>query len=67
MIRLGTESTGSAVVVHRKEGYFLSALVADNNVKVNNVQIQEESVQLKHGDILKVGDNTLQFFNNGGD
>lgn len=62
MTRLGTESSGSAVIAHRKEGYFLSALVAVNNVKVNGIDIQEESVQLNHGDILKVGGNTLQFF-----
>lgn len=62
MTRLGTESSGSAVIVHRKEGYFLSALVADNNVKVNGQPIKEESAHLKHGDVLKVGDNTLQFF-----
>lgn len=62
MTRLGTESAGSAVIAHRKEGYFLSALVADNDVKVNGVDIQEESVLLNHGDILRVGGNTLQFF-----
>jgi hypothetical protein len=62
MTRLGTESSGSAVIAHRREGYFLSALVAVNDVKVNGVDIQEESVLLSHGDILKVGPNTLQFF-----
>jgi len=67
MTRLGTEAAGSAVIAHRKEGYFLSALVAINDVKVNNVDIQEESVQLNHGDVLKVGGNTLQFFCKTGD
>jgi hypothetical protein len=62
MTRLGTEASGSAVIAHRKEGYFLSALVAVNDVKVNNVDILEESVLLNHGDVLKVGGNTLQFF-----
>lgn len=62
MTRLGTESSGSAVIAHRKEGYFLSALVAVNDVKVNGVDVLEESVLLNHGDILKVGQNTLQFF-----
>jgi pSer/pThr/pTyr-binding forkhead associated (FHA) protein len=62
MTRLGTENSGSAVIAHRKDGYFLSALVADNDVKVNGVDIQEKSVLLSHGDVLKVGGNTLQFF-----
>ena len=62
MTRLGTESSGSAVIAHRKGGFFLSALVAVNDVKVNGVDVQEESVLLNHGDILKVGQNTLQFF-----
>ncbi len=62
MTRLGTESSGSAVIAHRKEGFFLSTLVAATNVKVNGVDVQEESVPLNHGDILKVGENTLQFF-----
>ncbi|MFM8331725.1 MAG: FHA domain-containing protein [Candidatus Methylumidiphilus sp.] len=62
MTRLGTESSGSAVIAHRKEGYFLSALVAVNDVKVNDVDVQEESVLLNHGDVLKVGGNVLQFF-----
>jgi pSer/pThr/pTyr-binding forkhead associated (FHA) protein len=62
MTRLGTESSGSAVIAHRKEGFFLSALVAANDVKVNDVDVQEESVLLNHGDILKVGGNVLQFF-----
>ena len=62
MTRLGTESAGSVVIAHRKEGYFLSALVADNDVKVNGVDIHEKSVLLNHGDVLKVGDSTLQFF-----
>jgi len=62
MTRLGTESAGSAVIAHRKEGYFLSALVAVNDVKVNGVDVLEESVLLNHGDIVKVGQNTLQFF-----
>jgi len=67
MTRLGTEAAGSAVIAHRKEGYFLSALVAVNDVKVNNVDILEESVLLSHGDVLKVGGNTLQFFCKSGD
>jgi len=67
MTRLGTESSGSAVIAHRKEGFFLSALVAVNDVKVNGIDVQEESVLLNHGDILKVGQNTLQFFCKGGD
>lgn len=62
MTRLGTENAGSAVIAHRKEGYFLSALVAVNDVKVNDIDIEERSVQLHHGDVLKVGGNTLQFF-----
>lgn len=62
MTRLGTESSGSAVIAHRKEGFFLSALVAVNDVKVNNVDVREESVLLSDGDILKVGSNVLRFF-----
>lgn len=62
MTRLGTESSGSAVIAHRKDGYFLSALVSSSNVKVNDIEVREDSVQLNHGDILKVGQNTLQFF-----
>jgi len=67
MTRLGTESSGSAVIAHRKEGFFLSALVAVNDVKVNGVDVLEESVLLNHGDILRVGQNTLQFFCKGSD
>jgi pSer/pThr/pTyr-binding forkhead associated (FHA) protein len=62
MTRLGKEGSGSAVIAHRKEGFFLSNLVESETVQVNNNSIQEHSVLLQHGDILKVGDNLMQFF-----
>ncbi len=61
MTRIGSEESGSAMIAHRKEGYFLSAL-ASEGVKVNSVEVRDESIQLNHGDIVKVGPNTLQFF-----
>ncbi len=66
MTRLGGEQSGSAVIAHRKEGFFLSAL-AEDSVKLNGVEIQEESVLLHHGDTLKVGPNVLQFFQGTGE
>jgi pSer/pThr/pTyr-binding forkhead associated (FHA) protein len=62
MTRLGTEETGSAVIARRKDGYFLSTLIASDNVLINEVPIFEESVKLNHGDILKVGPHHLRFF-----
>ncbi len=61
MTRIGGEESGSAVIAHRKDGYFLSALAAES-VKLNGVDILEESVLLRHGDTLKIGTNLLQFF-----
>lgn len=62
MTRLGTEETGSAVIARRKDGYFLSTLVASDKVLINEIPIFEESVRLSHGDILKVGPHHLRFF-----
>jgi predicted component of type VI protein secretion system len=62
MTRLGAEESGSAVIARRKDGYFLSTLVASDNVFINDIAISEESVKLHHGDILKVGPHHLQFF-----
>ncbi|MDD5034399.1 MAG: FHA domain-containing protein [Methylococcaceae bacterium] len=62
MTRIGNEEQGSAVIAHRKEGYFLSALVTVHELEVNNIPIKDESVLLNHGDVVKVGRNVLQFF-----
>lgn len=62
MTRLGTEESGSAVITHRKEGCYLYTLATEQTVQINNVDVREESVRLKHGDVLHIGPNRLKFF-----
>lgn len=63
LTRLGKDDLGTpAVIVRRSDGYFLSALAAVDAVQINDVQIQEHSVRLNHGDIVRVNQHVLKFF-----
>lgn len=63
LTRLGKDDLGTpAVIVRRSDGYFLSALAAVDAVQINDVPIQEQSVRLSHGDIVKVNQHVLKFF-----
>lgn len=63
LTRLGKDDAGAAaVVVRRNGGYFLSALAATETVLVNDAPIHDQSVRLKHGDIVKVDQHLMQFF-----
>jgi predicted component of type VI protein secretion system len=62
LTRLGKDESGSAVVIRRNEGYFLSALSAVETVLVNDIPVNDQSVRLQNKDIVKVNQHVLQFF-----
>jgi predicted component of type VI protein secretion system len=62
LTRLGKDESGTAVIIRRSGGYFLSALAAAETVLVNNVPINDQSIRLNNGDIVKVNQHVLQFF-----
>lgn len=63
LTRLGKPGQdGAAVVAKRQGGYFFSAIDQDGVVKINGQPAGENTVQLKHGDMLEIGQQKLQFF-----
>jgi len=63
LTRLGKEDAGAAaVVVRRKEGYFLSALAAAEAVHINDAPVNDQSIRLSDGDIVKVNQHIMRFF-----
>ena len=62
LTRLGKDDKASAVIARRKDGYFLSALTEASDVRVNQTNAADGSIQLHKGDVIKVGDTMFQFF-----
>jgi pSer/pThr/pTyr-binding forkhead associated (FHA) protein len=69
LTRLGREGAGVAVVAKRKEGFFISPLAEETHLTVNGAPVNDEAVLLNDGDIVKINNSLLQFFQekNGGD
>lgn len=63
LTRLGKPGQdGAAVVAKRQGGYFFSAIDQEGIVKINGRPVGESTIQLKHGDLLEIGQQQLQFF-----
>jgi len=62
MTRLGREGTGIIVISRRKEGYFVSMLEANNQIKINGVELDDQTILLKNNDILVLDKIPMQFF-----
>lgn len=62
MTKLGRPEAGVAVIVRRRDGYFLSSLENGHGVKVNAVQVDESTVRLQDGDTLEIDQHRLQFY-----
>lgn len=56
------QGEGAALIAKRQEGYFFSAIDHDEAVKINRRAIGDTTVQLRHGDMLDIGKQQLQFF-----
>lgn len=62
MTRLGHEGAGVVVIARRKNGYFVSALQGHDGLAVNKQPLGENTVLLKHNDIIEVDKTPMQFF-----
>lgn len=62
MTRLGHEGAGVVVIARRKNGYFVSALQGHDGLAVNKEPLGENTVLLKHNDIIEVDKTPMQFF-----
>jgi hypothetical protein len=52
----------AALISRRGDGYHLSSLDDNTIIKVNNVDIGGDSIVLKNGDQVILGDTELQFY-----
>jgi pSer/pThr/pTyr-binding forkhead associated (FHA) protein len=62
LIRLGKTGKQSAMVASRNGQYHISHLEGEKRTKVSGKDIGEESVQLKEGDTVQIGDIKMMFF-----
>lgn len=62
LIRLGKTGKQSAMVASRNGQYHISHLEGEKRTKVCGKDIGEESVQLKEGDTVQIGDIKMMFF-----
>ncbi|MBE0470095.1 MAG: FHA domain-containing protein [Methyloprofundus sp.] len=62
MIRLGREGSGIIVITRRKEGYFVSMLEVNNEIKINGTELADKTLLLKNNDTLIIDKIPMQFF-----
>jgi pSer/pThr/pTyr-binding forkhead associated (FHA) protein len=62
LTRVGRPDADLAVIAHRDEGYFLSALQGENSPLVNNQPIGDDSYPLNDSDQIVIGELEVQFF-----
>ncbi|MDF1584364.1 MAG: FHA domain-containing protein [Methyloprofundus sp.] len=62
MIRLGREGSGIIVITRRKEGYFVSMLEVNNEIKINGTELADQTLLLKNNDTLIIDKIPMQFF-----
>lgn len=62
MNRLGRNGSGMVIITKRKEGYFVSMLEVDDQIKINNAPLGNQSILLKNNDVLLVDKIPMQFF-----
>ncbi len=62
MTRLGREGSGIIIITRRKEGYFISMLEVNNEIKINGAALADQSLLLNNNDILIIDKIPMQFF-----
>lgn len=62
MTRLGKNGNGLAMVSKRHDGFFLSPLVSDHSMKINEEPVKEAAVKLNDEDVVTVDAIPMKFF-----
>jgi predicted component of type VI protein secretion system len=62
LTRLGKPEQGYAIIAHRPEGFFLSAISQNSSVTLNDQPVGGQTLPLKDGDTLAVMGQELMFF-----
>lgn len=62
LVRLGKEGSGVVIIAKRKDGYFISPLAEGTSLTVNDKPVKDQAVLLSDGDIIKINDSLMQFF-----
>ncbi len=62
MTNLGKPGVATAVITRRDDGYFLSHLEGEHPPLVDNKPLSENSLKLKDGDTIQIGNIKMQFF-----
>ncbi len=62
MTRLGREGAGIIVITRRKEGYFVSMLEVNDQIKINGAGLGDQTLLLKNNDMLIIDKIPMQFF-----
>lgn len=62
MTRIGHEGSGVLVIARRKDGYYASALQANEGLKINREPLGDRTVLLQNNDVVEVDKMPMQFF-----
>lgn len=62
LVRLGKEGAGVVIIAKRKNGYFISPLAEGTLLTVNDNPVKDQAVLLSDGDLIKINDSLMQFF-----
>jgi len=62
MTNLGKPGVATAVITRRDDGYFLSHLEGEYPPLVDNKPIGEQTLKLKDGDTIQIGNIKMQFY-----
>jgi len=62
LVRLGKEGSGVVIIAKRKSGYYISPLADGTSLSVNGKPVKDQAVPLSDGDIVKVNEALMQFF-----
>ncbi|NOQ65119.1 MAG: FHA domain-containing protein [Methyloprofundus sp.] len=62
MTRLGHTGAGLIIVTRRKDGYYASMLEPNDDVKINDTPLGENTVLLTNNDILLIDNIPMQFY-----
>jgi hypothetical protein len=62
LVRLGKEGSGVVIIAKRRSGYYISPLADGTSLMVNDKPVKDQAVLLNDGDIVKVNESLMQFF-----
>jgi hypothetical protein len=62
LTRLGREDSGVVVIAKRKEGFFITPLAEHTHLSINDIHVNDDTVLLNDGDVVKINHSLLQFF-----